>query len=120
MNKSEGFTLLELLVVIAIIGIISAIAFATLTSSTNKAEISAFKHEISALQPALVSVCDGTAGATLVGASELAAAGTREAGVIVTDCQSEVFEVTFEPVEGEGGSCTLATVTQNGSTFTDC
>lgn len=56
MNNKKGFTLIELLVVIAIIAIISAIAFSTLSSSSTKAKTSAFKHEISAIQPALVSI----------------------------------------------------------------
>lgn len=117
MNNKKGFTLLELLVVIAIIGLLASIILVSLNSQTAKAKTAAFKKEIRAIQPSLVTICDGTIGASVVGAQGLGAAGTHSAGTIDTDCQSEIFQVTYTATNGI--TCT-AVVNQNGATYTGC
>jgi len=118
MNKNKGFTLIELLVVIAIIGILAVIVLMALSSARKKAKDAAFKSEVSATQPALVSICDDTA--IVVG--DVAAAGARNAGTIVAqDCGvsgAGTFTVTF--TASNGSTCT-GTVKDTGvDPYTGC
>lgn len=117
-KMQKGFTLIELLVVIAIIGILSSVVITSMSSARVKAKTAAFKAEISSITPALINICDT---ADIV-AGDVPAAGVHAAGTIVDgDCDNDgTFNVTFAPTSGNGGTCTLGTVTETGVTWAGC
>jgi prepilin-type N-terminal cleavage/methylation domain-containing protein len=117
MNTKKGFTILELLVVIAIIGILAAITVAVLGDSRTKANTAAFKSEMDALIPSLISIChDGSIeAANLPGGSSYSAftdaPETQDCGIT----SSATFSIDVDATNGS--ACTSATLTETGATY---
>ena len=116
MKKQKGFTLIELLVVIAIIGILSAVVLTSLTSARDKANRAAFKSEVSALVPSLISNCDGNANVV-----QNWTAGTKmAAGTLTCASGGNLPASTVINTNGTISGCTNATISDSGASFTSC
>ncbi len=112
-----GFTLLELLVVVAIIGIFAAVAIYTLSGTRDSAKTAAFKSEMDALIPNLVSICHDRN----ILASDLAGGTSYVAFEDDPETQScgvngdAAFSI--EVPSANGSACTTATLTADGASY---
>ncbi len=118
MKKNKGFTLIELLVVIAIIGILSSVVLASLNSARTKAKKAAFKSEVSAVQPALLSLCDDAALTNTIVNGIITDTGNRNIGNMNAQNCGTSGNGTFTATSNADFDTTcLGTVTETSATF---
>ncbi len=121
MKKQKGFTLIELLVVIAIIGILSSVVLTSLTSARDKAKVAAFKSEITATSPSLITDCDN---GDIIGSIALASTTNHSLGTIITNncgtngLADNTFSVTY--TSNLLSSMCTGTSADTGSDFSGC
>ena len=109
MLKNKGFTLIDLLVVIAIIGILSSIVLASLSTAREKAQVAAFKSEMSSLLPSVLIDCeDGTGTQVPDGASHSSTA--------TPVCTAGGSWAAFT-IDADNGATCQATIAESGVIF---